>query len=41
MGRVGHQEFPVYRPTVRVNKKTPLIVDEIDPSNLKKQFKKK
>ena len=37
------QQYPVLRPTVRVNKSTPLTVPEIDPSNLKKQisFKQK
>ena len=39
---IGHQEYPVYRPTVIVNnKKTPLTIDEIDQNNLKKQIKKK
>ena len=38
---VGHQAYPVYRPTIRVNKHTPLIVGEIDKSNLKKQIKEK
>ena len=31
-------EYPVYRPTVRVNKSTPLLVNEIDPKNLKEQI---
>lgn len=35
---IGDGEYPVYRPTVRVNKSTPLTVQEIDPSNLKKQI---
>ena len=35
---VGNLEYPVYRPTKRVNKHTPLTVDEIDPKNLKKQI---
>ena len=35
---VGNKEYPVYRPTVRVNKNTPLTVQEIEPSNLKKQI---
>ena len=35
---VGHKDYPVYRPTVRVNKKTPLLVSEISPSNLKQQI---
>jgi hypothetical protein len=38
---VGHKDYPVYRPTVRVNKTTPLTVQEIDPENLKKQIKQK
>ena len=35
---VGNKAYPVYRPTVRVNKNTPLTVQEIEPSNLKKQI---
>ena len=35
---VGNKAYPVYRPQVRVNKTTPLTVQEIDPSNLKKQI---
>jgi hypothetical protein len=38
---VGNKEYPVYRPTVRVNKSTPLTVPEIDPKNLKKQIETK
>ena len=38
---VGHEEYPVYRPTIRISKKTPLTVNEIDSSNLKKQIKLK
>ena len=38
---IGHQSYPVYRPTIRISKLTPLIVDEIDKSNLKKQIKQK
>jgi hypothetical protein len=30
-------DYPTYRPTIRINKQTPLTVDEIKPSNLKKQ----
>ena len=33
--------YPVYRPTVRVNKQTPLTVKEIDPKQLKEQIKLK
>ena len=38
---VGNKEYPVYRPTVRVNKSTPLTVQEISPSNLKQQIRLK
>jgi hypothetical protein len=33
--------YPVYRPTVKVSKKTPLTVKEIDPKQLKEQIKLK
>jgi hypothetical protein len=33
--------YPVYRPTIRVNKKTPLTVMEINPKQLKEQIKLK
>jgi len=35
---VGDKEYPVYRPTKRINKDTPLTPNEIKPSNLKKQI---
>ena len=38
---IGHKDYPVYRPTIKVNKKTPLTVNEIDPDQLKKQIKLK
>ena len=38
---VGGQEYPVYRPTIRVNKSTPLTVQEISLSNLKQQIRLK
>jgi len=38
---VGNKEYPVYRPAIRINKKTPLTVNEIDKTNLKKQIKLK
>jgi hypothetical protein len=38
---VGNKDYPVYRPTIRISKLTPLTVDEIDKSNLKKQIKQK
>lgn len=37
----GKDEYPVFRPTRRVNKKTPLLPSEIDPKNLKEQIKLK
>ena len=33
--------YPVYRPTIRINKQTPLLVSEIDPKQLKEQIKLK
>ena len=38
---MGHKEYPVYRPTVKVSKKTPLTVGEISRSNMKEQIKEK
>ena len=38
---IGKQGYPVYRPTVRVNKKTPLTASEIDKKQLKEQIKLK
>lgn len=35
---VGGKSYPVYRPTVRVNKKTPITLFEADPEQLKKQI---
>jgi hypothetical protein len=35
---VGNKDYPVFRPTKRVNKYTPLTADEIDPKNLKDQI---
>ena len=35
---VGHKKYPVYRPTKRINAKTPLTTKEIDAKNLKKQI---
>lgn len=40
-GDVGGLDYPVYRPSVRINKNTPLTVNEIDKTNLKKQIKEK
>ena len=34
-------QYPVLRPTKRINKKTPLTIQEIDTDNLKKQIKLK
>lgn len=38
---VGNDEYPVYRPLIRISEKTPLTLDEIDPINLKKQIELK
>jgi hypothetical protein len=38
---VGNKAYPVYRPTIRVTKDTPLTVSEIKPSDLKKKIKVK
>ena len=35
---VGNKDYPVYRPTKRITKDTPLTVNEIDKMNLKKQI---
>ena len=35
---IGGLEYPVYRPTKRVDKNTPLTPDEIDPENLLQQI---
>jgi hypothetical protein len=35
---IGGKDYPVYRPTKRVNKKTPLTIFEIDRTQLKKQI---
>ena len=38
---IGRKDYPVYRPSVRISKKTPLTVKEIDPKQLKEQIKLK
>jgi len=38
---IGNKNYPVYRPTIKVNKQTPLTVKEIDEKNLKEQIKLK
>ena len=35
---VNNFGYPVYRPRIRINKKTPLTVNEIDKKNLKQQI---
>ena len=37
----GEEDYPVYRPTKRVSKNTPLTPDEIAPENLRKQIQLK
>jgi len=36
---IGCEDYPVYRPTKRINKSTPLTATEIDPKQLKSQIK--
>jgi len=38
---VGDKKYPVLRPSVKVNSKTPLLKSEIDSKNLKEQIKLK
>jgi hypothetical protein len=38
---IGNKSYPVYRPTKRITKNTPLTPDEIDPQNLRQQIKTK
>lgn len=38
---IGDKEYPVYRPTKRINNKTPLTATEIDPEQLREQIKLK
>lgn len=35
---IGKKEYPVFRPTRKVSKKTPLLASEIQPINLKEQI---
>lgn len=35
---IGNKDYPVYRPTKRINSHTPLTVNEIDPNQAKKQI---
>jgi len=35
---VGGMDYPVYRPTIRIDKNTPLLASEIDPKNLQQQI---
>jgi hypothetical protein len=35
---VGHKEYPVYRPTKRISRETPLTLNEIQTKNLKEQI---
>jgi hypothetical protein len=38
---IGNKDYPVYRPTKRVSKDTPLTASEIDPKNLRDQIARK
>ena len=38
---IGNKDYPVFRPTKRITKKTPLTPNEIDPVNLREQIRRK
>ena len=38
---IGNKDYPVLRPTKKINSHTPLTINEIDKDNLKKQIKLK
>lgn len=38
---IGNKTYPVFRPTKRINKSTPLTIDEIDPIQAQIQIKLK
>jgi len=38
---IGNQEYPVYRPTIRITEDTPLTTSEIDPIQAQEQIKLK
>ena len=38
---IGGKEYPVYRPTKRITKETPLTIDEIDPVYARRQIQLK
>jgi hypothetical protein len=40
-GDVGNRDYPVYRPSIRINKHTPLTINEIDKTDLKKKIEQK
>jgi hypothetical protein len=40
-GDIGGKDYPVYRPSKRISKETPLTADEIDPKQAKEQIKLK
>lgn len=35
---VGNDKYPVFRPTIKINSKTPLTVKEIEKTNLEQQI---
>lgn len=35
---IGHKDYPVYRPTRRINEHTPLTIEEIDKTDLKNKI---
>jgi len=38
---IGNKDYPVFRPSVKINKHTPLLVNEIDENDLRKKIEQK
>lgn len=38
---IGGKDYPVYRPTKRITRDTPLTASEIDPEDAKEQIERK
>ena len=36
---IGNENYPVYRPTIKINNNTPLLVNEINKKDLKEKIK--
>jgi hypothetical protein len=38
---IGGKGYPVFRPTIKINAKTPLVPEEIDPADLRRKIAQK